>query len=62
LSSARRSLEVATLTGTNLGQWAGTEPTGLTIALQVLIFFPWDPAALRFTGERIWFDRGALPR
>ena len=52
--------EVATLTGTNLGPWAGAEPTGLPVALQVLILFPWDPATQRFAGERIWFDRGAL--
>jgi predicted ester cyclase len=54
--------EVATLTGTNLGRWAGTEPTGLPVALQVLILFPWDPVAERFSGERIWFDRGVLAR
>ena len=54
--------EVATLTGTNLGPWAGAEATGLPIALQVLILFPWDPATERFSGERIWFDRGALAR
>ena len=52
--------EVATLTGTNLGPWAGSEPTGLPVALQVLILFPWDHATERFTGERIWFDRGAI--
>lgn len=52
--------EVATLTGTNLGPWAGAPPTGLPVALQVIILFPWDPAAERFGGERIWFDRGAL--
>ena len=52
--------EVATLTGTNLGPWGGAEATGLPIALQVLILFPWDPATQRFSGERIWFDRGAL--
>jgi hypothetical protein len=54
--------EAATLTGTNLGPWAGAEATGLPIALQVLILFPWSPAAERFSGERIWFDRGALTR
>jgi hypothetical protein len=54
--------EVATLTGTNLGPWAGAEATGLPIALQVLILFPWDPATERFSGERIWFDPGALAR
>jgi hypothetical protein len=54
--------EVATLTGTNLGPWAGAEPTGLPVALQVLILFPWDSGTERFAGERIWFDRGALSR
>jgi predicted ester cyclase len=52
--------EVATLTGTNLGPWAGAPPSGLPVALQVLILFPWDPATNRFSGERIWFDRGGL--
>jgi hypothetical protein len=53
-------MEVATLTGTNTGPWAGAAPTGLPVSLQVLILFPWDPAAERFSGERIWFDRGAI--
>jgi len=53
-------MEVATLTGTNRGPWAGAAPTGLPVSLQVLILFPWDAAAERFSGERIWFDRGAL--
>jgi predicted ester cyclase len=52
--------EVATLTGTNLGPWAGVEASGLPVSLEVLILFPWDPATERFLGERIWFDRGAL--
>jgi predicted ester cyclase len=52
--------EVATLTGTNTGPWAGSPPTGLPVELQVLILFPWDPDSQRFEGERIWFDRGAL--
>ena len=50
--------EVATLTGTNLGPWAGAPPSGLPLSLEVLILFPWDRATERFTGERIWFDRG----
>ena len=50
--------EVATLTGTNMGSWAGAPPSGLRVSLQVLILFPWDPDAQRFGGERIWFDRG----
>jgi predicted ester cyclase len=52
--------EVATLTGTNLGPWAGAPPSGLPVSLEVLILFPWDRAAERFRGERIWFDRGSL--
>ena len=52
--------EAARLTGTNLGPWAGVPPSGLPVRLQVLILFPWDPAAERFTGERIWFDRGSV--
>jgi len=52
--------EVATLTGTNLGPWAGVPASGLPLSLEVLILFPWDPATERFLGERIWFDRGAL--
>jgi predicted ester cyclase len=52
--------EVATLTGTNEGPWAGAPPSGLRVALEVLIFFPWDPIAGRFAGERIWFDRATV--
>jgi predicted ester cyclase len=54
------AFEVATLTGTNQGPWAGVAPSGLAVALEVIILFPWDPDAQRFTGERIWFDRGSL--
>ncbi|MFL5642947.1 MAG: ester cyclase [Chloroflexota bacterium] len=54
------AFEVATLTGTNTGPWAGVAPSGLAVSLEVLILFPWDPSAERFTGERIWFDRGTL--
>jgi steroid delta-isomerase-like uncharacterized protein len=52
--------EVATLTGTNLGPWAGVPPSGLPVRLTVLLFFPWDPASGLFAGERIFFDRGEL--
>jgi predicted ester cyclase len=52
--------EVATLTATNTGPWAGVAASGLPVSLEVLILFPWDPATERFTGERIWFDRGPL--
>jgi hypothetical protein len=53
--------EAAHLSGTNLGPWAGAPPSGLPVSLDVLILFPWDPAAGRFGGERIWFDRGSIP-
>ena len=53
--------EVATLTGTNQGPWAGAPASGLAVSLEVLILFPWDPGTERFLGERIWFDRGAIP-
>jgi hypothetical protein len=53
-------MEVATLTGTNSGPWAGAAATGLPVSLQVLILFAWDPATERFSGERIWFDRGSI--
>jgi predicted ester cyclase len=49
--------EVATLTGTNRGPWAGAPPSGLPVSLQVLILFPWDRSAERFGGERIWFGQ-----
>jgi predicted ester cyclase len=53
--------EVATLSGTNAGPWAGLPGTGRSINLEVSILFPWDPATGLFRGERIWFDRGSLP-
>jgi hypothetical protein len=52
--------EVATLTGTNQGPWAGTLPSGLAVSLEVLILFPWDPQRGLFRGERIWFDRASV--
>ncbi len=44
--------EVATLTGTNQGSWARVEASGLRVALEVLILFPWDPPPSRCSGER----------
>jgi steroid delta-isomerase-like uncharacterized protein len=54
--------EVATLTGTNEGPWAGVPASGLRVALEVLILFPWDFATERFGGERIWFDQAGVGR
>jgi predicted ester cyclase len=52
--------EVATMTGTHRGAWAGLAPTGRPVRLTILIHFPWDPAAGKFAGEKIYFDRAAL--
>lgn len=38
------AFEVATLTGTNLGPWAGVAASGLAVSLEILILFPWDPS------------------
>jgi predicted ester cyclase len=54
-------IEVADLTGTHRGEWAGMAPIGQTVQLDVIIYFPWDPSAEKFAGEKIWFDRAALP-
>ena len=35
-------------------------PTGRPLAMQILIFFPWNPAAGKFAGEKIYFDRKAM--
>ena len=50
--------EVATLTGTNLGPWAGAAPSRLPVRLRIIIYFPWDQSTSLFGGERIYFDRG----
>ncbi len=53
-------IEIATLTGTHQGTWAGIEPTGRRLQFQVIIYFPWNPEARRFAGEKIYFDRLGL--
>ena len=52
--------EVATMTGTHRGAWAGLAPTGRPVRLTILIHFPWNPAAGKFAGEKIYLDRAAL--
>jgi predicted ester cyclase len=53
-------MEVADMTGTQRGPWAGLEPSGRPLRLRIIIHFPWDPAAQKFAGEKVYFDRGAL--
>ena len=47
-------IEVARVTGTGTGRWAGIEGDHLPIDVVVTIAFPWDAAAERFAGERIF--------
>jgi predicted ester cyclase len=52
--------EAVLLEATHLGPFAGLEPTGRHVRLELAILFPWDPATQRFTGEQIFIDRAAL--
>lgn len=53
-------IEVADMTGTHRGVWAGLEPSGKTVATKIIIHFPWNREARKFAGERVYFDRTAL--
>jgi predicted ester cyclase len=52
--------EAVVLEATHVGPFAGLEPTGRRVRLELAILFPWDPATRRFTGEQIFIDRTAL--
>ncbi|MFN8379363.1 MAG: ester cyclase [Anaerolineae bacterium] len=52
--------EVARLTGTHEGVWAGIAPTGRHVALTIAIYFPWSPEYHLFEGEKVFFDRGEM--
>src|SRR5215211_135164 len=53
-------IEVAAMTGTHQGEWAGVMPSGNPVELTIIIHFPWNPAAGKFAGERVYFDRSSL--
>ena len=52
--------EAVVLEATHEGPFAGLEPTGRKVRLEVAILFPWDPATERFAGEQIFVDRTVL--
>ncbi|MGH2537561.1 MAG: ester cyclase [Candidatus Promineifilaceae bacterium] len=46
--------EEAHVTATHQGPWLGYPPSGRAIAFDVLILFPWDAEAAKFSGERVY--------
>jgi len=52
-------VEEAIVTGTHSARWLDQEPTGERLTWRNAIFFPWDPEARLFKGERVYTD---MPR
>ncbi|HET7182906.1 MAG TPA: ester cyclase [Candidatus Limnocylindrales bacterium] len=52
--------EAVVLEATHRGPFAGLDPSGRRVRLELAILFPWDPATERFAGEQIFIDREAL--
>jgi hypothetical protein len=48
--------EEAQVTATHQARWLQYEPTGERLAWRNAIFFPWEPAARKFTGEIVYTD------
>jgi steroid delta-isomerase-like uncharacterized protein len=53
--------EEATVTGTHMGEWLGQPATGEAYTWKVVIFFPWDPDAQLFRGEKVYTSGLPLP-
>lgn len=52
--------EEANVTGTHRGTWLGRRGAGNRVEFKVVIFFPWDAAARKFSGERIYVSPESL--
>ena len=44
------------MTGTHEQDWLDYQASGERVEFKVVIFFPWDPDAKLFTGEKIHVD------
>jgi predicted ester cyclase len=54
--------EEAAVTGTFQHDWLDYRATRGPVTFRVVIFFPWDRARGKFTGERVFVDGAALTR
>jgi predicted ester cyclase len=52
--------EAVVLDATHEGPFAGMQPTGRQVRLELAILFPWNADAGLFEGEQIFIDRAAL--
>ena len=48
--------EEASVTATHAGEWLGRLPNGKQVRFTVVIFFPWDLARGKFTGEKVYLS------
>jgi steroid delta-isomerase-like uncharacterized protein len=52
--------EEARVTGTHESDWRDYPASGERVEFNVVIFFPWDPAARLFRGEKVYVDESSL--
>jgi hypothetical protein len=48
--------EEANVTGTHERDWLDQPATGRPVSFTVVIFFPWNPHARKFSGERVFVE------